>query len=64
MTYIEIKSRNGMCAVICGSLFPSPYTNTHTKESAVSTSAFRLRMAASIAAVRNVLPTIFKNNRG
>lgn len=61
---IDIKSRNGMCAVIGGTLFPSPYTNTHTKESAVSTSAFRLRAAVFFTAVRNVLPTNFKNNRG
>lgn len=53
-----------MCAVIGGTLFPSPYTNTHTKESAVSTSAFRLRTAVPHAAVRNVLPTNFKNTRG
>ena len=32
-----------MCAVIGELLLPSPYTNTHTKKSGASTSAFRLR---------------------
>jgi hypothetical protein len=59
-----MKSRNGMCAVTGGLLIPSPYTNTHTKESSVSTSAFRLRTGVDSTLVRNVLPVIFKMSQG
>ena len=51
-----------MCAVIGGLLIPSPYTNTHTKESSVSTSAFRLRTGIYYILVRNILPVIFKKS--
>ena len=52
---INNKSRNGMCAVIGELLLPSPYTNTHTKKSGVSTSAFRLRSGGHLSSGRNIL---------
>lgn len=44
-----------MCAVIGELLLPSPYTNTHTKKSGVSTSAFRLRSGGHLSSGRNIL---------
>ena len=44
-----------MCAVIGELRLPSPYTNTHTKKSGVSTSAFRLRSGDILSSGRNIL---------